>query len=125
MDRLQRWLTGRDSLRARLTFIATFSFAVAFGLASVTLVRSVRDSLEAGARQDTREALTELVSQLQRGADVDDVRTSEGETVQFQITTPSGAVLGRTSLVVTIRNDEQTLYHATPCCRHHGVALGF
>jgi len=93
MNTLRRWLTGRDSLRARLTFIATFSFAVAFGLASVTLVRSVRNSLESGARQDTREALTELVSQLQRGADIDEIRTNEAETVQFQITTPDGAVL--------------------------------
>lgn len=93
IERFHRWLTGRESLRSRITFVATFSFGIAFAMASVAMVRTVRSSLESSARQTAQDALRDIVDQLQRNGRADKVAPTTADPVAFQIFTSDGDVL--------------------------------
>jgi signal transduction histidine kinase len=60
-------VTRRLSVRWRITLVAAGCFAVALGIASFALVRTVRDNIVDGIRKTDREQLAELASQFEEG----------------------------------------------------------
>lgn len=85
----------RLSVRWRVTLIATVLFAVALGLASVVLVRTVRNNLVDGIRSSDQEQLAALASQVEDGlpGQVNLPRSPPRGFPVYRLITPDGAYL--------------------------------
>ncbi len=92
--RVERRLLG--SVRVRITLAATLVFALALVLASVLLVRSVRNTIEDRIRDDGDAALTDLRTSLARGQRPEDLRLPPvGRVPWVQVVDVEGHVLVR------------------------------
>lgn len=96
-----RWRVRRvfGSVRLRITLAATLVFAVAFAVASIALVRSVRASLEDDVRDEVTLAARRVAAEVEAGdvpapggmpASVD---VDPGAGVVYQVITPNGGVI--------------------------------
>ncbi len=81
-------MSGRRSVRFRVTLAATTLFAVALALASFALVRFVHDSLSDDIARTNREQLDQVAQQLRSGTPPADVRLPNGP--DFRATGPNG-----------------------------------
>lgn len=91
--RRRRLLAPLEPVRVRITLAATIAFGLAFAGASVGLVHTVRNSLEARQHAEANRAMQRLASQLQAGADPDQITMGPAEPVYYRIYTKDGTVL--------------------------------
>ena len=91
--RRRRLLAPLEPVRVRITLAATIAFGLAFAGASVGLVHTVRNSLEARQHAEANRAMQRLASQLQAGADPDQVTMGPAEPIFYRIYTKDGTVL--------------------------------
>jgi signal transduction histidine kinase len=89
----RRLLAPFEPVRVRITLATTLAFGLAFAGASVALVHTVRNSLEARQHAEASRALRGLASQLQAGADPDSLKTSRAEPIYYQIFRRDGTVI--------------------------------
>jgi signal transduction histidine kinase len=81
------------SVRFRVTVAAALVFGVAFGLASVVLVRTVERRLEDRAENDGKLALETAVSQIRAGEDLSNVIVATRTPVFTWVFGPDGDIL--------------------------------
>ena len=78
-------LAPLESVRVRITFATTLAFGLAFAGASVALVHTVRNSLEARQHAEANRAGQRLVAQLKAGTDPEQLNMSASEPVYYQV----------------------------------------
>ena len=81
------------SVRFRVSIAAALVFGIAFGLASVVLVRTVENRLEDRAQNDGKLALETAVAQIRAGEDLSNVIVATRTPVFTWVIGPSGRVL--------------------------------
>ena len=81
------------SVRFRVSIAAALVFGIAFGLASVVLVRTVETRLEDRAQSDGKLALETAVAQIRAGEDLSNVIVATRTPVFTWVIGPSGRVL--------------------------------
>jgi signal transduction histidine kinase len=81
----------------RITLATTLAFGLAFAGASVALVHTVRNSLEARQHAEASRAALSLASQLEAGADLDTLTTGQAEPVYYRIIKSNGQVIAGSS----------------------------
>ena len=91
----RRLLAPFEPVRVRITLATTLAFGLAFAGASVALVHTVRNSLEARQHAEATRAAMGLASQLRAGTDPDQL-TTRSEPVYYQIFRRDGTVIAGT-----------------------------
>jgi signal transduction histidine kinase len=89
----RRLLAPFEPVRVRITIAATLAFGLAFAGASVALVHTVRNSLEARADADTSRAMQRVAAELKKGTSPYAVTMSQSEPVYYEIFTRDGRVI--------------------------------
>jgi signal transduction histidine kinase len=94
MADMRKWLGRLGSVRLRITLAATLVFALAFAVASIALVRTVRASLEDDVRDDVMIALDDVAEQVADGEPPEAIGVPATEGVLYQVISPDGQVVG-------------------------------
>lgn len=90
--RRRRAFAPLEPVRVRITLAATIAFGLAFAGASVALVHTVRNSLEAHTDAETNDAMQRLANQLKQGKDPSKLSVGR-ESIYYEVYTPSGQVI--------------------------------
>jgi signal transduction histidine kinase len=93
----RRVLAPFEPVRVRITIAATLAFGLAFAGASVALVHTVRNSLEARADADTGRAMQRVTAELKNGTSPHNVTMGQSEPVYYEIFTRDGQVIAGTA----------------------------
>ena len=97
VPRRRRLLAPFEPVRVRITLATTLAFGLAFAGASVALVHTVRNTLEAHQHAEATAAARNIASQLESGTEPDRLTTGLSEPVYFRIVSGDGTVIAGSS----------------------------